>query len=161
MRSYALLKIGGCLLVLCLATRWLLAQKTVVPPPPKTESYTGKVVPLAGVLEKFGAILDKDAAPSWLALATDDGKVYPLIKDAGTRMFFKDGRLLNRPMRLTGRLYSDTHLLQALNVHSVHKGVLHEVFYWCEVCAIRRSEQDICECCGGPMELKEPALANR
>src|SRR5207249_1481565 len=56
------------------------------PPAPKTEEFTGKVVSLAGPLEKFGAKLDKDAAPFWLALVTADGKSYPLIKDSGSRM---------------------------------------------------------------------------
>ena len=37
---------------------------------PKTEDFTGKVVPLAPLLEKFGAKLDADAAPSWLALSS-------------------------------------------------------------------------------------------
>src|ERR1700687_4244116 len=69
-------------------------------PPLKSEFYNGKVVPLADILGKQGAKLDADAAPHWLALVTDDGKIYPLIKDAGARMFFKDAKLLNRPMRL-------------------------------------------------------------
>lgn len=121
----------------------------------KTEEYRGKVIPLAGVLEKLGARLDADAAPYWLALAGDDGKVYPLVKDPGARMFYKDKRLLDRPMRLTGRLMPGTQMLQVLGVHSYLKGELHEVYYWCEVCSIRRNEQGICECCGGPMELRE------
>jgi hypothetical protein len=136
----------------------LAAQQAGTPGDLKTQAYQGKVVPLAGVLEKFGSKLDKDAAPHWFALVADDGKVYPLIKDAGARLFFKDERLLNRPVRLTGRLFPNTNLLQVVLVHSVHKGALHEVYYWCEVCAIRRNEKDICECCGGPMELREPPV---
>ena len=123
--------------------------------PVKPAAYSGKVVPLAGLVEKIGSKLDADAAPHWLALVTDDGKVYPLIKDGGARMFFKDKRLLNRPMRLTGRLLPGSHLLQVVEVQSVHKGELYEVYYWCNICSIRRSEGGQCECCGGPMELKE------
>jgi hypothetical protein len=121
----------------------------------KTQFYTGKVVPLNAVLDKLGARIDDDAAPQWLALAGDDGKVYPLIKDAGSRMFYKDARLLNRPMRLTGRLIGDTKLLQVFQVHSLLKGQLHEVYYWCDICAIKRFEKMQCECCGGPMEFRE------
>ena len=110
---------------------------------------------MAGLLEKAGAKLDADAAPLWLALETDDGKVYPLVKDDGSRMFFKDAKLLNRPMLLTGRLLLGTNLLQVVQVHSYIKGEVHEVYYWCDVCSIRRNEKKICECCGGPMELKE------
>jgi hypothetical protein len=125
----------------------------------KTNFYKGKVVPLAGLLEKIGSRLDQDAAPHWLALITDDGKVYPLIKDAGARIFFNDSKVLNRPMRIAGRLFQDTHLLQVISVNSYIKGELQDIYYWCEVCSIRRSEkQTQCECCGGPMELREVPL---
>ena len=90
-----------------------------------------------------------------MALAGEDGKVYPLIKDEGARMFFKDRRLTGRPMRLTGRLVAGTNLLQVVNVHSVRDGRLHEVFYWCDICAIRGYEQTQCGCCGDPMVLRE------
>jgi len=116
----------------------------------------GKIVPLAGILEKFGSRLDAEAAPHWLALVTDEGKVYPLIKDDGSRLFFSDSRLQNRAMRVTGRLFQDTHLLQVLSVNSVKNGQLYEIYYWCDVCSIRRNELlKKCDCCGGPMELRE------
>jgi hypothetical protein len=70
-----------------------------------------------------------------------------------------DPKLLNRPMRLGGRLFQDTHLLQVLEVNSIVKGQLCEVYYWCEICSIHRNEKlKQCECCGGPMELKEVPL---
>jgi hypothetical protein len=121
----------------------------------KNEFYRGKVVPLASVLEKHGVKLDADAEPAWMALVSDDGKLYPLVKDAGSRMFYLDPQLLNRPMRLTGRVLPGTQLLQVLVVHSEIKGEPHEVYYWCDICSIRRYEKRICECCGGPMELRE------
>src|SRR5262245_2608065 len=93
------------------------------PPADKNQDFRGKVVPLASVLEKEGAKLDADATPHWLALVTDDGKVYPLVKDDGGRMFFKDPRLLNRPMVLTSKLLFGG-LLQVVAVHSVVKGEL-------------------------------------
>jgi hypothetical protein len=123
--------------------------------PARTEYYKGKVVPLAELVAKAGSRLDPDAAPHWLALAGDDGKIYPLVKDSGARMFFKDPALLNRPMRLTGRLLPGSQLLRVTAVHSFLKGQLHEVYYWCDICSIRRSEKNLCECCGGPMILHE------
>lgn len=139
-----------CIFVLSAARTAPAADK------PRTEQFEGKVVPLADVLKGFGAKLDREAAPEWLALVTDKGAVYPLIRDAGSRMFFKDSRLLNRPMRLTGRTFKDTHLLQVLSAHSLVKGEPHEIYYWCDICQIRRNEYfKRCECCGGPMELRE------
>jgi hypothetical protein len=122
----------------------------------KNIQLDGKIVPLSGLLEKFGSRLDSEAAPHWLALVTKDDKVYPLIKDDGSRLFFADPRLQNRTMRVTGRLFQDTHLLQVLSVNSLKDGKLYEIYYWCDVCSIRRNELlKSCDCCGGPMELKE------
>jgi hypothetical protein len=137
------------------ALAFALSPVIAAAPVAKTSYYKGKVVPLAGLVEKIGSKLDVDAAPHWLALVTDDGTIYPLIKEDGSRMFFKDTRLLNRPMRLTGRVLPGSHLLQVVEVHSYLNGELHEVYYWCDVCAIKRFEKKICDCCGGPMELRE------
>jgi hypothetical protein len=136
----------------------LLAGGGGKPAPVKSQYFTGKVVPMADMLKKFGSNLDPDAAPHWKALVAEDGKVYPLIKDDGARIFFNDPKVLNRPMRITGRLFQDTRLLQVLSVHSIHKGKLHDIYYWCDICAIRRNQKQICDCCGGPMELHEVPL---
>lgn len=121
-----------------------------------TEHYKGKVVLLANLLEKEGIRLDRDAAATSLALVTDEGKVYLLVKNDGSRMFYTDPKLRNRPMRLTGQLLPKSQLLQVLAVHSYLNGELHEVYYWCDICSIRRTEKLAqCECCGGPMELRE------
>jgi hypothetical protein len=121
----------------------------------KPAYFNGKVIPLSAMLDKMGAKLDPDAAPQWLALVTDDGKVYPLVKDDGARMFFKDPLLLDRPVRLTARLLPDVNFLQVVQVHSYRKGELHEVYYWCDVCTIKRFEKGKCDCCGAPLELRE------
>src|ERR1700730_10732191 len=65
----------------------------------KNEYFTGKVVSLAKILEKAGGRLDAVASPHWLALVTEEVKAYPIIKDDGSRMFFLDSALLDRPMR--------------------------------------------------------------
>lgn len=124
-------------------------------PTAKVETFQGKVVPLADVIAKSGTKLDADAGPYWLGLVTDDGKVYPLVKDTGARLFFLDKALLDRPMQLNGRLVSGSSMLRVNVVNSLRKGELHEIYYWCDICAIKRGEKNICECCGGPMDLKE------
>src|SRR5262245_52351800 len=109
-------RLGLCAAVGLALSPLVLAPVGAAPEQPKIAYFKGKVVPLAGVLEKFGSRLDPDAAPHWLALVTDDGKTWPLIKDDGARMFFKDAKLLDRPMRLAARRFQDTHLLQVLEV---------------------------------------------
>jgi hypothetical protein len=120
----------------------------------KNQTFKGKVVPLAELLGKF-AKLDEDAAPHMLALAADDGKIYPLIKDDGSRMFFKDAKLLRRPMRITGRLHPQSQMLQVINVHSYVKGQLHDIYYWCDICSIKAFEAGPCGCCNAPLVFRE------
>lgn len=122
------------------------------------QTLTGKVVRLADVIAKAGGKLDTDAAPFWLSLQTDDGKLYPLVKDGGSRLFFKDPALLNRPMRLQGRLVPGSTLLRTTFVNSVKNGQLFDIYYWCDICSIKRPEKMVCECCGGPMTLQEEAV---
>ena len=120
--------------------------------------FTGRVVPLKDLLAKAGVPLDRDAEPFWLALVTAEGKVHPIVKDAGGRRYFKDERLRNRDVRITGKLVAETGLLQVLAAVGMKDGKPVELFYWCDICAIKRHELMICECCGGPMELREEAL---
>jgi hypothetical protein len=127
-------------------------------PAGKVEEYTGKVVPLADLVAKDGGKLDADADAASLCLVTDSGKVYTLIKDGGSRAFFKDRDLLNRPMRVSGRLLAGSQALRVTALNSVVKGEICEVYYWCDVCSIKRGEKMICECCGGPMVRKEEPL---
>ena len=156
MRSLAGRRLGVVLAVAVAGVPFLLAaDKPAKETEAKTQDFDGKVVRLAPLLEKFGAKLDADEAASWLALQADDGKVYPLIKDDGSRLFYLDKRLLDRPMRLTGRLHPQSQMLQVVAVHSVIKGQLHEVYYWCDICSIRMGEKKPCVCCGGPTELRE------
>jgi hypothetical protein len=123
----------------------------------KASHFQGKVVALAELLKKKDVKLDADAAPATLALEADDGKVYPLVKNDGSRMFFKDKALLNRPMRLTATLVAGG-LLDVSAAHSVVKGKLHEVYYWCDNCALAYSEPGECICCGAAVKLVEVAV---
>jgi hypothetical protein len=133
----------------------LFAPADTPKPAAKPEYFTGKVLPLADVLAKSGLKIDQTAAARLLALVTSEGKVYPLRNEDSGRMFYSDKALLNRPMRLTARVIGDDHFLQVFQVHSLIKGELHEVYYWCDVCTIKRFEKKDCECCGAPMERRE------
>ena len=151
-----------CALIFVLAiaaTPLLLAPFAGSAPETPQQELSGKVVPLAEALEKAGAKLDKDAAPYWLSLVTEDGKAYPLVKDSGSRMFFKDKQLLNRPVQLTGRLVSDPKMLQVLSVRTVVNGKMHEPYYWCDICKIKRFEPGLCDCCNAPLEFREEPVS--
>jgi hypothetical protein len=140
----------GLLLAVGVAAAPLLAGRATQPKETTNAYFVGKVVPLAEVRDNL-----KQAYDATHVLVADNGKIYPLVKDAGARMFAKDKRLLNRPMRLTARLDPKSRMLQVINVHSLKDGKLHEVYYWCDICTIKGFENTICECCGAPMEFRE------
>ncbi len=117
--------------------------------------FDGDVIPLAQALAKSGTKIDADTAPYHLVLRAADGMLHPLIKDEGSRMFFKDAKLLNRPMRLLARPVPNSPYLQVITVHSLVKGKLHDIYYWCDVCVIKRYEAGICDCCGDKMVFRE------
>jgi hypothetical protein len=141
-----------------LTTAILVALSPLLAAAPEAKSklveLDGKVTPLADLVAKDGGKLDADAATA-LVLVADDGKVYSLVKDGGSRLFFNDPALLKRPMHVTGRLLPGSQVLRVSAVNSVVKGERCEIYYWCDVCSIKRGEKNICECCGGPMTLKE------
>lgn len=143
-----------CALIVAALPMWVaLAEEK--PKEPKRLTLTGQIVPIADLVKDIGSRLDPDAVSLWLALVTKDGKIYPLIKDSGSRMFYKDKALLKRPMRIVGRVLPGSQLLQVLEFHGLKQGKLIEIYYWCDICSIRRYEKNLCECCGGPMEKME------
>jgi len=148
-------RLGLCLALVFALLPLLAGQAQNPKAADKNHSYKGNVVPLDKLLAKQDVKLDPDAVPYSLVLQTEDGKVYPLVKDAGARMFFKDPRLLNRPMRLTARPVANGSMLQVMNVQSYVKGKINEVYYWCDICTIRSYENGPCACCLAPVELRE------
>ncbi len=144
----------GLLLTLAFALLPLIGgQASDKKPSDKNQYFSGKVLSLAEILAKQGIKTDPDQVV--LVLLTDDGKQYPLVKDEGSRMFFKDAKLLNRPMRLTVRTIPNNQFLQVINVHSIVKGKLHDVYYWCDICTIKRFQAGICDCCLAPLDFHE------
>ncbi len=111
----------------------------------KPQVFTGKVVPLPASPGKADGV----------ALAADDGTTYPLVKDQGSRMLFEDGRLRNRPVRLTALRVPGTKDLRVILVQTVKDGKVYDVDYWCGVCQISLNYPGKCVCCGDDTELRE------
>jgi hypothetical protein len=122
----------------------------------KTESIRGKVVWLAEALKRrFGVRLDGDAAESQVALETADGELIPLMKEDRGRGFWKDARLRGIEMELLVRRYPGSPVVQVIRVHTLKGGKKYELDYWCDICAIPMYELKDCECCQGPIRIRE------
>lgn len=121
-----------------------------------TESLRGKVVWLAEALKRrFGLKTDDDASQAVAALERDDGRIEPILKDARGRAFYIDERLRGVEMELLVRRYRGSPMVQVVRVYSLKPDGKYEVDYWCDVCSISMYELKQCECCQGPIRLRQ------
>ncbi|HVA49527.1 MAG TPA: hypothetical protein VNH11_24385 [Pirellulales bacterium] len=158
----------------CRALRWLivLAVTTQAPrclaessaPDKKysTESLRGKVVWLADALkERFDIKTDDDAAHAVVALETAEGRLHPIVKDARGRCFYTDQRLRDIKIELLVRRYEGSPMVQVVRVYRLKPDGKYELDYWCDVCSIAMYELKQCECCQGPIRLRERLVEKR
>jgi hypothetical protein len=121
-----------------------------------TESLRGKVVWLAESLkERFGIKTDDDAAHAVVALETAEGELHPILKDARGRGFHTDERLRGIELELRVRRYRGSPMVQVVRVYTLKPDGKYELDYWCDVCSIAMYELKPCECCQGPIRLRE------
>jgi hypothetical protein len=93
-----------------------------------------------------------------LGFKTGDGKVYKLTKTRFSEALFADKRLHEKELLLKGNVSEDKKSFDALTIRSIKNGVVHDLYYWCEICAIESVSPDICGCCRMPVELVEKPL---
>jgi hypothetical protein len=93
-----------------------------------------------------------------LGFKTTDAKVYKLTKSRFSEALFTDKRLHEKELLLKGNVAEDKKTFDALTVRSIKNGVVHDLYYYCEICAIESVSPDICGCCRMPVELVEKPL---
>ena len=91
-------------------------------------------------------------------LETTDGVFYTLLRTNLSEALFVDERLHQKTLIITGRTFPKTHLLEAIRLQTVHDGVLHDLYYYCDTCAIRAAAPGDCVCCQAPVELVEKPI---
>jgi len=122
----------------------------------ETVALRGRVVWLAEALKRrYGIQTDDDAAEAMVALETEDGRLYPIAKDARGRAFHKDERIRNINVELLARRFTGSPVIQVIRVYTLHDGHKYELDYWCDVCSISMFELKECECCQGPIRIRE------
>ncbi len=126
------------------------------PPAYRTESLRGKVVWLSeAVQRRYGVRIDPDAAHWQVVLETADGQLHPLLKEDRGRGFWKDARIRGIEMELFVRRYAGSPFVQVIRVYTIKQGRKYEMDYWCDICAIPMFELKECECCQGPIRIRE------
>ncbi len=89
---------------------------------------------------------------------TIDGEFYTLLRTNLSEALFVDKGLHQKTLIITGRTFPKTHLLEAIRLQSLQHGVLHDLYYYCDTCAIRAAAPGDCVCCQAPVELVEKPI---
>ena len=121
-----------------------------------TERLRGKVTWMSDALKRrFGVAVDADAVHSLAALESPDGKLFPIVKDARGRAFHLDERWRGIDMELEVRRHAGSPMIQIIRTYTLHDGKPFLLDYWCDICAIPMYELKECECCQGPIRIRE------
>jgi hypothetical protein len=92
------------------------------------------------------------------ALRASDGTYYTLLRTQFSEAIFLDERIRKRDLLLKGRVLPKTQVLDVTSMKSVINGVVNDLYYWCDICAIHSVSPSECACCQGPVELKEEPI---
>lgn len=96
-----------------------------------------------------------------MALRIDGGlsegelRYYVILRNALSEALFVDARLKGRELRLTGRRFPGSGVIDVARFQGYREGKLFDLYYWCPVCAIRGVDPGPCACCQGTVEFKE------
>ena len=113
------------------------------PKPEVPKAFTGKVIEVA------------DGKKKRVELRTDDGKSYPILDNATSKILLVEMRLRNRPVQLTAILEPQTQGLRVVRVQTLKDGELYDVDYWCEICQISLDYPGLCVCCNEETVFRE------
>ena len=159
--------LGGLILVIvAIAAANMEGQNTVATESQRTEGVEaakeirirGHLVCLAEAMhDLYRADLPIDHEHLY-GFKTTDGVFYTLLRTNLSEALFVDERLHHKTLIITGRTFPKTHLLEAIRLQSVHDGILHDLYYYCDTCAIRAAAPGDCVCCQAPVELVEKPI---
>ena len=143
------------LLLTTIAAVLLLAVVTLGAAEPKAVMLRGQVVDLNAELKKQHKVdIAAKAEPVWVLKAVD-GKLFTLLKTRRSLALFDDPRLRGRTLIMKGRVFPGTQVLEVTFIQSVRKEVVHDVFYYCDICVIKFLAPGPCVCCREPVVLME------
>lgn len=121
----------------------------------RTVTRSGQVILLTEAIAPLGVSDPQGPIADQVVLKTDSGEVIPLLFNVGSRAFFEDDRLRNRPAELVGREIQGLPYFQVVSGKVAdEQGDLRVPEYYCDICTISVRFDQPCPCCQAPMELR-------
>jgi len=83
---------------------------------------------------------------------------YTLLRTKLSEALFADERLREKELLLTGNVLSKSQIFDVTKIKSVRNGVIYDLYYYCDICAVKTVAPGPCVCCQAPVELVEKPL---
>jgi hypothetical protein len=88
-----------------------------------------------------------------------NGVYYTLLRTKWSEGLFVDARLREKELILVGQVLPKTQLFDLSAMRSVKNGAVYDLYYYCDICAIKTLSPGPCMCCQGPVRLEESPLS--
>ena len=148
----------GILLALLASARTLDAGEPKPVALPRAVELRGRVVCLAEEMHRLHDVpLPTNHEHLW-GLQASDRMLYTLLRGKYSDAIFLDERVRQKELLIKARLFPNTQLLEITNLRSIKDGVVQDLYYYCDICAIKGVSPETCACCQGPVELVEKPL---
>jgi hypothetical protein len=92
------------------------------------------------------------------SLQASNGLFYTILPGRQAEAIFQDERVRAKTLELRVRVLPKTQAIDIQALHSVRNGVVQDLYYFCDICAIQSVSPEICACCQGPVELIEKPI---
>jgi hypothetical protein len=89
---------------------------------------------------------------------TTNGVYYTLLRTKLSEALFADQRLREKELLLTGNVLPKSQIFDVTKMKSIRNGVVCDLYYYCEICAIKTVAPGPCVCCQAPVELVEKPI---
>jgi len=89
---------------------------------------------------------------------TTAGTFYTLLRTKLSETLFVDEQVRKKELILRGHVLPKTQIFEMTGMKSVRNGVVYDLYYYCDVCAIKTLSPGPCMCCQGPVQLVEQPL---
>ena len=92
---------------------------------------------------------------------TTNGVYYTLLRTKLSEALFADKRLREKELLLTGKALPKSQIFDVTAMKSIRDGVVYDLYYYCDICAIKAVAPGPCMCCQAPVELVEKPLDSK
>ena len=134
------------------------ATPTVEKQKPQEVELRGKIVCLAEEMHTHYKVELFGKHEHLYGVKTGDSEYYTLLRTSLAEALFVDERLHEKDLVIKGRVFPKTQLLEVTRFSSIKEGVIHELYYYCDICYIRAVAPGDCDCCQAPVVLIEKPL---